>query len=392
MVKKLNLKSICIIAGDYSADEPGAHVINKFKYLYPNLKVFGIGGERMRNQGMKLLYHSNNTTFMGFFEILKHLSFIKQMFKRVVSVIKKTKPDAIILIDYPGFNLRLAKKLKKVNIPIFYYIAPQTWAWKEGRVKQIAKYIDHLFVIFPFEENYFAQFNIPVTYVGNPLARSIVNKPFPFDPLKQLGLKKDLPIISFLPGSREQEIKKHLPVIFETIKILHNNFHHWQFVISKSQNISQEIWDKYYIKSNCYNSNCYLYKSDVNYLLAHSSAIAVASGTASLQAALHKKPMVIFYKTSPITYFIARLVTKMQYIGMINILDGNLLVTELIQNDFTANKLSTQIQKEVLTFNYQSIEKARIKKAVDNLLVENSTEKMVEFMLRLIYQNKNKRN
>jgi len=385
MIKKINLKSICIIAGDHSADEPGAHIINKFKYLYPNLKVFGIGGEGMQNQGMKLLYHSNDTTFMGFFEILKHLLFVRRMFKNVISAIKKTKPDAIILIDYPGFNLRLAKKLKRVNIPIFYYIAPQTWAWKEGRVKQIYKYIDHLFVIYPFEEKYFAQYKIPVTYVGNPLARSIVNKSFPFDPLKQLGLNKDLPIISFLPGSREQEIKKHLPVIFETIKILHKKFHHWQFVISKSKNISQEIWGKYYVTSNCY-----VYKSDINYLLAHSSAIAVASGTASLQAALHKKPMVIFYKTSPITYFIARLVTKMRFIGMINILDGNQLVTELIQDKFTADELSTEIQKEVLTFNHQSIKKARIKKAVDNLLVENSTEKMIEIMLELLYKNKNK--
>ncbi len=387
MIKELNLKSICIIAGDYSADEPGAHVINRFRQLYPNLRVFGIGGERMRNQGMRLLFHSNDTTFMGFFEILKHYSFIRQMFKKVVSVIKKTKPDAVILMDYPGFNLRLAKKLKRLKIPIFYYIAPQTWAWKEGRVKQIVKYIDHLFVIFPFEKNYFNQFHIPVTYVGNPLARSIVNKPFPFDPLKQLGLKKDLPIISFLPGSREQEIRRHLPVIFETIKILREKFPHWQFVISKSQNISQKIWEKYYT-----NSNSYLYESNINYLLAHSSAIAVASGTASLQSALHKKPMVIFYKTSPITYFIARLVTKIKYIGMINILDGNLLVTELIQNDFYATNLAHHIQKEVLTFNHQSIKKAKIKKAVDNLLVENSTEKMVVLMLQLISKYKNKQN
>jgi lipid-A-disaccharide synthase len=166
---------------------------------------------------------------------------------------------------------------------------------------------------------------------------------------------------------------------------LHKKFHHWQFVISKSKNISQEIWGKYYVTSNGY-----VYKSDINYLLAHSSAIAVASGTASLQAALHEKPMVIFYKTSPITYFIARLVTKMRFIGMINILDGNQLVRELIQNKFTADELSTEIQKEVLTFNHQSIKKARIKKAVDNLLVENSTGKMIEIMLELLYKNKNK--
>lgn len=385
MIKKLNLKSICVIAGDHSADEPGANIVNNFKYLYPDINIFGIGGEKMQSQGMKLLYHSNETTFMGFFEILKHLPFIKKMFKNVISAIKNTKPDAIILIDYPGFNLKLAKKLKKMNILIFYYIAPQTWAWKEGRVKQIRKYVDHLFVIYPFEKNYFAQYKIPVTYVGNPLAHTIMNKSFSFTPLKKLELNKDLPIISFLPGSREQEIENHLPVIFDTIKILHKKFPHWQFVISKSKNISQEIWDKYYIESDC----C-VYKGDINYLLAHSSAIAVASGTASLQAALHKKPMVIFYKTSFVTYFLARLVTKIRYIGMINILNGNQLVPELIQNKFNVAELSTEIQKEVLTFNHKTIKQAKIEKTVDNLMVENSTKKMIGSMLELIYKNKNK--
>ncbi|MEA3499626.1 MAG: lipid-A-disaccharide synthase [Candidatus Marinimicrobia bacterium] len=385
MIKKINLKSICIIAGDHSADEPGVNIVKNFKYLYPDINIFGIGGDKMQSQGMKLLYHSNETTFMGFFEILKHLSFVRRMFKNVISAIKKTKPDAIILIDYPGFNLRLAKKLKRVNIPIFYYIAPQTWAWKEGRVKQIYKYIDHLFAIYPFEKKYFAQYKIPVTYVGNPLAQTIIDKSFTFDPLKQLDLKKDLPIISFLPGSREQEIKNHLPVIYDTIKVLHKKFPHWQFVISKSKNISQKIWDKYNIRSNYT-----VYQGNINNLLAHSSAIAVASGTASLQAALHKKPMVIFYKTSFITYFIARIVTKIRFIGMINILGGNQLVPELIQGKFNVDKLSTEIQKEVLIFNHQAIKQAKIERTVNNLLIENSTETMIGIMLELIYKKKNK--
>ncbi|MEA1986534.1 MAG: lipid-A-disaccharide synthase [Candidatus Marinimicrobia bacterium] len=385
MINKIKIKSICIIAGDHSADEPGSHIVNAFKYLYPQSNIFGIGGEKMQHQGMELLFNSKDTSFMGFFEILKHLSFIKKMFKTVINVIKKRKPDAIILIDYPGLNLRIAKKIKKLNIPIFYYIAPQTWAWKENRVKLLKKYVDHLFVIFPFEENYFAQYNIPVTFVGNPLAQSIVNKSFPFEPLKQIGLRKDLPIITFLPGSREQEIKRHLPIIFDTIKILRKKFSHWQFVISKSPNIRTDIWNKYYT-----DTRNFVFLSDINYLLAHSSAIAVASGTASLQSALHKKPMVIFYKTSPMTYILARMLTKTRYIGMINILSGNMLVEELIQNNFTAKKLSVHIQKEVLAFSHHSIKRAKTIKAVDNLLIEKPTEKMIAQMLKIIYKNKNK--
>jgi lipid-A-disaccharide synthase len=372
---KKEIRSFCIIAGDHSADVPGARIIHALKKKYPECSVFGIGGNQIAAAGTELLFHSRDTGFMGFYEILLNLSFIRTMFKTVKQAVHTRKPDGILLIDYPGFNLKIAKWVHKRKIPVFYYIAPQTWAWKAKRNKKIKKYVTHLFTIFPFEERYFRQFGIKTTFVGHPLANRILSSTYP--PLESLKLPVDpaLPMVSFFPGSRKQELIRHIPIIKETVEILKKNFPNWQFVISKAPSIDDDLWNELY-------NNFYIpvYTGDVNKLMANSSVIAVCSGTASLQAAIHNKPMVIFYKAAGLTYHVGRHLTKMRFIGMINILAGQSLVPELLQHEFTAPRLAREIRDQMLTFSHRTIKRVRIEKQVQQLRVEHSSDKIADLI------------
>lgn len=375
--KPEDIRSFCIIAGDHSADEPGSRIIQALKKAYPYCSVFGIGGNQIAASGTELLFHSKDTGFMGFYEILMNIPFIRTMFKTVKQAIRTRKPEGILLIDYPGFNLKIAKWAHKRKIPVFYYIAPQTWAWKAKRNKKIKKYVTHLFTIFPFEERYFRQFGINTTFVGHPLANRILSTSYP--PLETLKLPVDptLPIISFLPGSRKQELLRHIPVLKETASILRGKFPSWQFVISKASSMEDDVW-----REMCSDFDIPVYTGDVNKLMANSSVIAVCSGTASLQAAIHNKPMVIFYKAAGLTYHLGRRLTKMRFIGMINILAGQSLVPELLQHEFTANRLAREIQAQMLTFSQRTIKRVQIEKQIHLLRVEHSSDKIVELLVQ----------
>jgi len=372
-----DIRSFCIIAGDHSADEPGSRIIRALKDAYPECSVFGIGGNQIAAAGTELLFHSRDTGFMGFYEILMNIPFIRTMFKTVKNAIRIRKPEGILLIDYPGFNLKIAKWAHRRKIPVFYYIAPQTWAWKAKRNKQIKKYVTHLFTIFPFEERYFSQFGIKTTFVGHPLANRILSTEYP--PLEDLHLPVDstLPLISILPGSRKQELIRHIPILKDTVKILREKFPTWQFVISKAPSIDDSFW-----QDLCGDFHIPVYTGDVNKLMANSSVIAVCSGTASLQAAIHNKPMVIFYKAAGLTYHLGRRLTKMRFIGMINILAGQSLVPELLQHEFTAERLAREIQAQMLTFSQRTIKRVQIEKQIHQLRVVHSSDKIVELMVQ----------
>ncbi|HDR05755.1 MAG TPA: lipid-A-disaccharide synthase [Candidatus Marinimicrobia bacterium] len=375
MIPKVAFRNICLIAGDPSGDIYGARLIVEFLNQYPNCQFFGIGGAYMEKMGMELIYHNRNTAFMGFAEIIAHLGFIRQMFKTMLRLIRERKPDAVLLIDYPGFNLRMAQKLHRLNIPVYYYIAPQTWAWKEKRVHTLRRYVKKLFVIFPFEEAYFRQFKISVQYVGHPFGVSIFQREFPPDVLKKYHLDTEMPIIAMLPGSREQEIRRHIPVILEAIDILKGKYPHWQFAVSRAPYIHPDVWSEL-----MQGYEHYTYRDNLDVLLAHSQAVAVASGTASLQVAFHTKPMVIFYKTSPLSYRLARHFTRIKHIGMINILNGSELFPELLQDDFTPERLAEELEKQILVFVHHPIKITKMKHLIGKLVKPDSCKTIVDTM------------
>ncbi len=369
--------SFCIIAGDHSADEPGSKIISALKKANPHCRIFGIGGNQIAAAGTELLFHSRETGFMGFYEILMNLPFIREMFKTVKRAVRERKPEGILLIDYPGFNLKIAKWAHKRKIPVFYYIAPQTWAWKAKRNKKIKKYVTHLFTIFPFEERYFRQFGIKTTFVGHPLANRILSTEYPPMDELRLPVEPTLPVVSLFPGSRKQELIRHIPVLKETVNILREKFPTWQFVISKAPSIDDDVWHDL-----CGDFDIAVYSGDVNKLMANSTVIAVCSGTASLQAAIHNKPMVIFYKAAGLTYHLGRRLTKMRFIGMINILAGQPLVPELLQHEFTPLRLAREIRDQMLTFSQRTIKRVQIEKQIQELRVEHSSEAIVDMIMQ----------
>lgn len=326
-----------IIAGEASGDLHGASLIRELKKLDSSLKIFGIGGNKMHAEGMELIYHIDKMAFLGFVEVIKHLSFIKKVQARLLDEIKKRKVKHVILIDYPGFNLNIAKKIKKLEpgIKLIYYITPQVWAWGRRRVKKIRNYFDKVLVVFPFEEKFFKEKNVECEYVGHPLIEEInnydfisrdqLNEKFNLDPAKE--------ILLILAGSREQEVKSIFPEAVKAAAKISDEMK-MQVVVACAENLDENIFNDLtelkkfkVIKNHTYD------------LLKHAKFGIVKSGTSTLEAGLLQLPMVIVYKTSRLTYMIGKTLVKISNIGMANIILEEQVVPELIQNDANADKI-----------------------------------------------------
>lgn len=324
-----------IIAGEASGDLHGSNLINAIKKL-DQQAVFRVwGGDRMQEQGADLVVHYRHLAFMGFVEVLANLRTISKLLKRCQTDIKHYKPDVLILIDYPGFNLRMARFAHNSGIRVFYYISPQIWAWKRSRVFQIKKWVDRMFVILPFEKDFYARYGVDVDFAGHPLLDAITafrestKAHFEF----QAGQK---PIIALLPGSRRQEVNKMLPVMISIIA----KFPDYQFVVAGSSSLPQELYN-----TIIGNRQVEIVFNKTYALLANSTAALVTSGTATLETALFHVPQVVCYKGNSISFQIARLLVKVKYISLVNLIMDRPLVTELIQDQMNARNLTIELNK-----------------------------------------------
>lgn len=321
---------IFLICGETSGDQHAADIIRACHSIQSELTFIGMGGDECQKVGMNLLLHQKEMAFMGFWEVIKNVRTIRKKMAFIKKEIIKSQPTAILLIDYAGFNLRIAKFAKSLQIPVHFYIAPKTWAWKESRVKTIRKYINYLYCILPFETDYFQKFGITATYVGNPskeqISRFQVNDNF-------LTINKiDKPIVALLPGSRAQEIKTALPIMLQVAK----NFPHYQFVIAQAPGYEASFYQKI-------EKNIALVKDDMHNLLHHSKAAIVTSGTATLETALHNIPQVVCYKTSTLTYQIAKMLVKLNYISLVNLIVNKKVIQEFIQDDFNEKNITQEL-------------------------------------------------
>ncbi len=324
-----------LIAGEASGDLHGANLLKHLKQQ-DNQAVFqGWGGNGMQGEGMQLQKHYSELAFMGFWEVIKNLNTILKNFSTVKKDILGFKPDVVILIDYPGFNLRLAKWLKAQNIKVFYYISPQLWAWKENRVTQVRQYVDRMFCIIPFEKDFYARHGIEVDFVGHPLIDAIENTPVEIDFYNKHELDSELPIVALLPGSREQEIKRMLPVMAAIAR----QFPGHQFVIAGLSYLGKA----FYHSSMGSETNLNIVMNDTYALLAHAKAALVTSGTATLETALHNVPQVVCYKGGLLSYHIGRMLIKVPYISLVNLICGKKVVEELIQEHFNEKELQQQL-------------------------------------------------
>lgn len=329
-----------IISGEASGDLHASNLIKELKELDPHFEARGWGGDRMEQQGVELVKHYRDLAFMGFIEVVANLRTILGNIKRCKEDIQTYQPDVVILVDYPGFNLRIAKFLKQHNIPCFYYISPQVWAWKEGRVKTIKAVVDKMFVILPFEKPFYEKHNYHVDFVGHPLLDEIESIKDRL-PTKEVFFKENnlsnKPIIALLPGSRTQEINKKLPVMLE----MKNKFPEYQFVIAGAPSKDKEFYEPF-VEGN---EDVHLLLNKTYQLLSFSHTALVTSGTATLETALFQVPQVVCYKGSAISYHIAKRLVNIEYISLVNLIMDEEVVKELIQNEFNTDNLEEELKK-----------------------------------------------
>ena len=320
-----------IIAGEASGDLHGSNLIKALRKENPSVDVRAWGGDLMQVAGCTLAKHYRELAFMGFIEVVKNLPTILRNIRVCKADILDYQPDVLILIDYPGFNLRIATWAKAQGIRVFYYISPQIWAWKERRVELIKKVVDKMFVILPFEKDFYKKHDFEVDFVGHPLLDAVADFKKSETFLTQNNLQSR-PIIALLPGSRKQEIHKILSLMLEVIP----DFEQYQFVIAGAPSMSDSIYAPFMQKVK----NVAMVRNQTYQLLAHADAAIVTSGTATLETALFDVPQVVVYKGSAISYAIAKRLVKLNYISLPNLIADKAIVTELIQDDCTRANIS----------------------------------------------------
>ena len=338
---KLNSDKIMIIAGEASGDLHGADLIRELKELEPDLKFFGIGGDKMIAEGQKADYHINKMAFLGFVEVIRHIPFIRKVQKDLLERIKSENIKNIVLIDYPGFNLNFAKKVKKLGVKIFYYISPQIWAWKENRIKKIQRLVHKMLVLFPFEYDFYKKHNVDCEFVGHPISEQIGSFNFlkKEELFEKFNLNKSKEILLFLPGSRKQEIENLFSVCLPAAEKLCDK-HNMQLVVACSQNINENIFDTYRKKLNFSVIKGYTYD-----LYKHSKFGIIKSGTSTLEAGFIKLPFLIIYSTNWLTYQIGKMLIKINSIGLVNIVAGEKIIRELIQSEVNTENIFNNIDE-----------------------------------------------
>lgn len=322
-----------IIAGEASGDLHGSNLITELKKLDSSASVRCWGGDKMQQAGADLVKHYRDLAFMGFTEVLMNLRTIFRNLAFCKEDILQNRPDTLILIDYPGFNLRIARWAKEQGIKVIYYISPQVWAWKENRVKMMKQTIDKMLVILPFEKEYYKnKWNWKVDYVGHPLVEVIENHKIHNKGVQLSGK----PVVALLPGSRKQEILKKLPIMLEVSR----SFPGYQFIVAKAPGVEEVFYDEL-LKPY---SNVSYVSNQTYDLLLQSKAALVTSGTATLETALFGVPEVVCYKGSYLSYQIGKRLVKVKFISLVNLIMNKLVVRELIQNDLTAVNLEKELK------------------------------------------------
>jgi lipid-A-disaccharide synthase len=353
------MKKIVIIAGDKSGDSYGGLLCKKLKEKFPNVEIFSFGGNNLAqhsHQVIDLLSHS----VCGIFEVLLSLRKLFKIFGQMIDEINKINPDLIIPIDFPDFNLKLAKTLNK-KYPLFYYISPQVWAWRRKRIELIRKFVDKIIVIFKFEEEFYKKENIEALYFGHPLLEMIEKK--------DMATKKT---ISFLPGSRKNEIKKHLPLMKETKKIIEDELDSYHFQIIRPENIEESFYKLFSPEMDIIPHS---YKA-----IEESEFIITSSGTATVEIAILEVPFLIIYKVNPLTWTLLKRLVKTDFVGMVNILSSKKIIEELLQNEATP----ANIAQKTLSFLKNKEKYNKVKTALgevkNTLSPYGATDRFAEFI------------
>ncbi len=347
-MNKNHTSKIIFSAGESSGDQHAANMFKELQKLMPGIEGVGMGGAKMRQAGINIRFDSSGIAVIGLVEVLKHYAEIRAALKLMKKLLLSEKPDLLVCVDYKEFNLKLAYFAKQQGIKVLFYVSPQVWAWRPGRVITYGKAIDMMAVIFPFETAYYEAENVPVTYVGHPSVDKVHPLRSKMEDLSEFSLQAEYPVVGILPGSRVNEIKRMLPIMLasaEELMKIHKNI---QFVLPQADSITDELLQSYLQAST---ASITVIKNQPYDAIQCCDAIMTTSGTASLEIALLQIPMVIAYRLSAITYFFAKYLVNTKFIGLPNIIAGKGIVKELIQHDVTVKKLVGEISR-ILQDNY----------------------------------------
>ena len=330
---------VAILAGEASGDQHGAKLVSAMLKKYPALFFCGMGGDALRQAGVRIVMEASELTVVGITEVFAKIPAILKGMARIKKLLKSLRPDLLILIDFPDFNLHIAAVAKRLDIPVLYYISPQIWAWRQGRVKRIGKRVDHMAVILPFEERFYKEHNVPVTFVGHPLLDTDLPAA---DPVLNTD-PDDGTVIGLVPGSRDNEIIRHLPVMLDTAELLKERLKRVTFIISHAPSVERQriqgVLDGHRLRAEIE-----VVSGAVEKVFERCDIIVAASGTVTLQAAIHGTPMVIIYKVSPISFWLGRALVRVPNIGLVNLVAGEQLVPELVQDEACAENIASALE------------------------------------------------
>jgi lipid-A-disaccharide synthase len=374
-------KKILIIAGEASGDLHGSSLARELKNIDPGLSIFGIGGDKMKREGTELIFHIHKLSFMGFFEVLKNLSLVKRVMRTMISVAESRRPDLVILIDYPGFNLRFAKRIKSLGIPVVYYISPQVWAWGGNRVKKMRSLIDKMVVILPFEKDIYERFGIDCEFVGHPFLEVVKPILTSDDFQRKFDIRKNQTVVGLLPGSRWQEVEKILPLMLESCKLLNTRIKNPQFLLGLAPTIRKEDVEGLLKQTD---SGVQVTEQLTYDLMKHSDLLLVASGSATLECAILGTPFVVLYKTSLWTYLIARSLVSIPNIALANVVAGKRVVPEFIQRQAIPGRIAEEMYL-ILTERerYRTIQN-ELKKIKEKLGEEGASKRVAKIVCEML--------
>lgn len=358
-----------ISAGETSGELYGALLCREIKKHWPDVRFMGIGGSRMEAEGVKLLAPIAHV--LGLVEALKHIPEAKRTLNKAAQVLREERPDILVLIDYPDFNIALAKKAKAAGVPVLYYVSPQVWAWRGGRVHKIAALVEKMAVLFPFEVDCYKETGLSCEFVGHPITETL-NIHQSKEALKEgLGLDPQKGVVTLLPGSRPNEIKKHQTIIKELAEKIHLEFPDMQIVVPlvSGSDLTERL--PAYVK---------LLYGRTSEAVACSEATAVASGTATLETALLGTPMVVFYKVSPLTFFLGKLLVRVKFISLVNILSKKQVVLELLQKDANPDRIFSELKRILKDSSYREAMIQSLKKIQDMMKDKKPSARVAEII------------
>lgn len=371
-------KHIFISTGEASGDLLGGNLAKALFDVNPNLKIVGMGDRNMREAGVELIEDLSKMGVVGVFEIFRHLKGIYQVSKKVKLYLKEHRPDLVVLVDYSGFNLNIAKYAKKLGLRVLFYVSPQIWGSRYGRIKRIRRYVDHMAVLYQFEEGIYQRENIPVTFVGHPLTDIAMPTLSQTDVFKQLSLNSEHPVIALFPGSRTQEVTRLLPIILEAKTLIQKAIPDAQFALPIASTL-----DKTAVKAQLHD-DITIVDNDTYNLLSITDAAIAASGTATLEIALMNVPLTILYKLSTLTYCAAMCITKTRHIGLCNIIAQEIVAQEFLQHNATPQNIASEVIKLLLDEQYRGAVKQKLAKIRGKLGAGQSAKKAATVVFEML--------